>query len=470
MRTAAPRLLVDTYACLGPGGADLIPPLVRLVGGCDAAGITMCVDSAAWKEAEQDPDIRRRGVDLTAFAGVHRLNALSMPTSRDLSSRFVPVRNETDAADLRLLGALHARIADVLVTQDARLRRLADRAGIGARVLTLAEALAWVRRLQGQPAEFRVREAQPTAVLADPLLDELLAQECEVFDPYLRATLGENRGRALIATDDDRAIGFAFLLPGTGGPQLEMQALAVEPSSLGSRPIEAMILAARALARRRDSDLHVLLPPHADFALLQLEQLGFERRGQDRHGRARLVDCPAGPLAEAHGHWMMHLDPVAHAALLPEIGGLAQQQLFAEDESRAGWLASGVRRQIAVPRQAREPARDDMVFAMHGRADSLAASRAVTAVLVVEQVVRCDNATELMIACCRYGTLQASEIPGLLADGGATVLTLRMVGRLEHPIPFARLRQLGLVRSLPHVLRRLERPAVARLLPLLTLS
>ena len=107
---------------------------------------------------------------------------------------------------------------------------------------------------------------------------------------------------------------------------------------------------------------------------------------------------------------------------------------------------------------------------MHGRADSLAASRAVTAVLCVEQVVRCDNAAELKVACCRYGTLQASDIPGLLADGGATVLTLRMVSRLEHPVPFARLRQLGLVRSLPHVLRRLESPAVARLLPLLTLN
>jgi hypothetical protein len=470
MSTAVPRLLLDTFACLGPGGTDLIAPLVRLADGCEAAGVALCVDSAAWKEAEQDPDVRRRGVDLGAFARVQRLNTLSMPSNRDLSSRFVPVRNEADAADLRLLGALHARIADVLVTQDARVRRLADRAGIGARVLTLAEALTWVRRMQGQPMGLHVREAQPSTILSDPLLDDLLAQECDVFDPYLRTTLGENRGRAFIVTQDERSIGFAVLLPGAGGPQTEMQALAVEQSSLGSRPLEAMILAARLMARRRDSDLHVLLPPHSDFALLLLEQLGFERRGQDRHGRVRLVDSADGPLAEAHGHWMMHLDPAVHAALLPEIGGLAQQQLFAVDESRAGWPASGVRRQVALPRQAREPSPGDVVFTMHGRADSLAASRAVTAVLCVEQVVRCDNAAELKVACCRYGTLQASDIPGLLADGGATVLTLRMVSRLEHPVPFARLRQLGLVRSLPHVLRRLESPAVARLLPLLTLN
>ena len=161
MSTAVPRLLLDTFACLGPGGTDLIAPLVRLADGCEAAGVALCVDSAAWKEAEQDPDVRRRGVDLGAFARVQRLNTLSMPSNRDLSSRFVPVRNEADAADLRLLGALHARIADVLVTQDARVRRLADRAGIGARVLTLAEALTWVRRMQGQPMGLHVREAQP---------------------------------------------------------------------------------------------------------------------------------------------------------------------------------------------------------------------------------------------------------------------------------------------------------------------
>jgi len=465
----APRLLLDVYACLGPVVDGLVPLLSKLVHGCAAAGVALCVDSAAWNEAAVDPDIRRRGIDLRSFAPLVQLPTLPVPSSRDLSSRFVPVRNETDAADLRLLGALHSRVADVLVTQDTRLRRLADRAGISARVLTIAEALRWTQSLQGRLCDLTVREVPPSSIVAEPQLDELLTHEFDAYDPYLRPAVSDNRGRALIVTENGSTIGFAILSPGTNGPQLEMQAIAVEPCSLGAIPLESLILASRTMARRRDSDLHILLPPYADFSCLLLEQLGFERRGQDRHGRVRFVDSPESPPADAQCYWMLHLDPKAHATLLPEIGGLAQQQLFSGDDCTAGSPAAGVRRQITIPRQAREPGHGDVVFAMHGRADSLAASRAVTAVLVVEQVIRCDNPTELMIANCRHGTLESREIPGLLSDGGATVLTLRMLGRLEHPVPFARLKQLGLVRSLPHALRRLEPTAVARLLPSLSL-
>ena len=138
---AAPRLLLDVYACLGPVVDGIVPLLSKLVHGCATAGVALCVDSAAWSEAAVDPDIRRRGIDLRSFTPLVQLPTLPVPSNRDLSSRFVPVRNETDAADLRLLGALHSRVADVLVTQDTRLRRLADRAGISARVLTIASVL-----------------------------------------------------------------------------------------------------------------------------------------------------------------------------------------------------------------------------------------------------------------------------------------------------------------------------------------
>jgi hypothetical protein len=88
----------------------------------------------------------------------------------------------------------------------------------------------------------------------------------------------------------------------------------------------------------------------------------------------------------------------------------------------------------------------------------------------VEGVAHCNDPADLKVAMARRGSLHAAEIPALLSSGSATVLALRMLGRLEHPVPFARLKQVGLVRSLPHALRRLEPTAVARIAPSLKLA
>jgi N-acetylglutamate synthase-like GNAT family acetyltransferase len=323
--------------------------------------------------------------------------------------------------------------------------------------------------LQGRQWRVTVTEAEPVRILEDPALDDLLAQECDGHDPYLRTTLAENRGRALLAEVDGGICGLAALQPAAAGPQLEVVALGVNPARLGALMIESLIAASRRVARRRDSELHVLLPPHADFTALVIEQLGFERRGADRHGRARFVDVAVDGMSGIHAHWMLHLEPAAHAALLPEVGGLAQQHLFEGGDATAGAHSLGIRRQAALPRQSRDPVPGDLIFTMHGRADSLAASRALTAVLAVEGVIHCDDPVDLKVTMARRGSLQAAEIPALLSGGSATVLTLRMLGRLEHPVPFARLKQVGLVRSLPHALRRLEPTAVARIAPSLKL-
>lgn len=466
---AAPRLLLDIYTCLGPGGDALVPLVRTLAAACVPAGLVLCVDGAAWAEAAHDPDIRRRGIDLATFRPITQLPALPLPSSRDLGTRFMPVRSEADLADVRLLGALHSRQVDILVSQEPRIHRLAERAGLAARVLTLAEALRWTDTLQDRDWKLSITEVESGRILDDPALDELLTQECDGYDPYLRTTLAENRGRALLVSIDGRDCGFAVLQPAAGGPQLEIVAIGVQPGRLCATSLESMIAMARSIAQRRDSELHVLLPPHSDFHAQVVEQLGFERRGTDRHGRNRFVDVAHDGNAGSRAHWMLHLEPAAHAALLPEVGGLAQQQLFDGAASAAGVHMLGTRRQTTLPRQAREPLPGDVVFTMHGRADSLAASRALTAVLSVEQVTHCDDAVELMIATARRGTLRSADIPALLSGGGATVLTLRMLGRIEHPVPFGRLKQLGLVRSLPHALRRLEPTAVARIAPSLKL-
>ena len=53
---------------------------------------------------------------------------------------------------MRFLAALDAKAVDFVVSQDIGLHRRADRAGLGANVFTVEEALQWVKRLFGVKA------------------------------------------------------------------------------------------------------------------------------------------------------------------------------------------------------------------------------------------------------------------------------------------------------------------------------
>jgi hypothetical protein len=60
--------------------------------------------------------------------------------------------NDHDWSDVRFLAALDAKAVDFVVSQDIGLHRRADRAGLGANVFTVEEALQWVKRLLGVKA------------------------------------------------------------------------------------------------------------------------------------------------------------------------------------------------------------------------------------------------------------------------------------------------------------------------------
>jgi hypothetical protein len=62
-----------------------------------------------------------------------------------LVARFGSVKTDNDQSDVRLLAALDAKAVDFLVTEDIGLHRRANHAGLGNAVLTIDEALAWLK-------------------------------------------------------------------------------------------------------------------------------------------------------------------------------------------------------------------------------------------------------------------------------------------------------------------------------------
>ena len=440
------RLLLDPYLCFGPGTEAMAPMLTAIAARSAALGFALCVEEKSWIEAGSDPDVVRRGVDLTRFEPLTRIADLPLPSARDLKARFKPARSELDRMDLRLLGALHSRRAELLVADDGRLHRLAVRAGLGGRVVTPPDALAWLDSLAGRPREVAVSEALPRAALADPLLARLLAEDCAPFDPYLPPRLDAVGSRMLVASEDEQPLAFGLVVPEVD--EMVLPALACVDLALGQRALEPVIAAALMAARRIRKALKVLVPPHQDHALLLLDLLGFERRGRDRHGRETfchaLEDAAARPAADGQA-WLLP-DPAAEAP------------------------ASTLLRQLLRTQAAREPAAGDLLLLFHARAADGIRSASITAAARVTRVSHAGGLQELLALTAGREGASMTRQREMLDAGPVSVLDLQWLGRLARPVALLALTERGIIAATPAGAFSLEPEAMRRLAPELVLA
>jgi hypothetical protein len=468
------RLLLDPYLCVGPGSETHADTLFAIAQQSAALGLTLCVERQAWLEAARDPDVVRRRVDLSRFEPIVKLDPLQLPSERDTSALFAPARSETAVADLKLLGALHARVADALIALDGRIHGLAARAGFSSRVLTPADALHWLERLGGGAETVVLRELDPRRAIADGPLSDLILDECEPYDPYLRARLGAGRGWVLACLAGDQPLAMGAIESDPTDDHIEIVALAAREAARGSRVFEPIVAAALAIARRRGVAVQALLPPHDEVVLRLLEELGFVREGLDARGREKLLRAaePLVPrLAADASAWVLPLDARAHDLLLPELAGTPQAQLFAVGaESRPQTLGSSLRKQVLLPGGPRRPEAGDLLLVLHGRAARRPASLSLTCVARVECVRECSELEDILAVNAARPGYSLAEIQSRLAGGTVLVIDATLLGRLERSLPLSWLKDQKALASAPRVPRKLEPEAWQRLNPRLLLA
>jgi hypothetical protein len=464
------RILLDPYLCFAPGTEHHAQTLAAIARDSAALGLALCVEQKSWDEAATDPDVVRRRVALWRFEPLLKIPELPLPSPRDLAARFVPVRNDLDRDDLRLLGALHARIVELLIADDGRLHRLASRAGLGHRVLTPCDALAWLDALAGHARDFTVSEVEPRAALSNPALEAMLAEDCELFDPYLATRLEAAGTRVLVANDAGRPVALGVLT--AEGPELTLAALAAADAARGSRALEPVVAAALTIARRQRLALRAHVPPHQDHALLLLDELGFERRGRDRHGREIFhheIDELAARPAQGRDTWLLPLDAASHDRLVPELAGATQTELF-QALPAPPTLGSPVRKQLLRPRAAREPDVGDLLLLFHQRSPDRIRSASITAAARISRVGHAATLGELLAQCAGHPGDSMMRLRDLLDAGPVSVLDLQWLGRLARPLSVSALIERQVLRSTPSIAVRIEPEALQRLAPELALA
>src|SRR5712664_1849008 len=141
------KLLVDTNVVIAledpqPVQASLAE-LFRL---CNEHSIGLFVDGANYDDVARDKNDQRRQITLSKLEKFQRLRNVPMPDEAGLVARFGAIKSENDRSDVRLLATLESKAVDFLVTSDIGLHKRAERASLGSSILTIEEALTWLKQ------------------------------------------------------------------------------------------------------------------------------------------------------------------------------------------------------------------------------------------------------------------------------------------------------------------------------------
>jgi hypothetical protein len=114
---------------------------------CNEHSIGLFVDGANYDDVARDRNDQRRKITLSKLEKFQRLRDIPMSEEAGLTARFGTIKSENDRSDVRLLAALDSKAVDFLVTADIGLHKRAEKASLDSGVLTIEEALTWLKQL-----------------------------------------------------------------------------------------------------------------------------------------------------------------------------------------------------------------------------------------------------------------------------------------------------------------------------------
>jgi ribosomal protein S18 acetylase RimI-like enzyme len=180
LRMTAFKILIDANIVIGlEDNHEVDVALTELVRRCSAHGVRLFVDGAVDDDIRRDSDLARRAVTLSKLARFERLRGITYPSDSDLARAYGTISSPNDRSDTRLLFSLERKAADFLITRDARLQKRARRSGLGGSVLSVEDAILWLRQtFEPTAVELPyVVEREAYAIdKTDPLFDSLRAE------------------------------------------------------------------------------------------------------------------------------------------------------------------------------------------------------------------------------------------------------------------------------------------------------
>jgi predicted GNAT family N-acyltransferase len=507
------KLLIDTNVVIGLEDAQPVQSslaeLVRLSG---EHGIGLFVDGANYDDVARDKDETRRAVTLSKLAKFQQLRGIPLLAESALVARFGTINNDNDRSDVRFLAALDAKAVDFVVSQDIGLHRRADRAGLESNVMTVEEALQWVKRLLGVKAVNLpyIVERKAYEIDKSHVIFETLRADYPDFDAWFDKCRKEHRECWVLELDGDIA-GLVIRknethvqagTEGLGPKILKIGTFKVRDEFLGEKYGELLLKQVLWFAQHNRYDLtYVTAFPKQAFLIDLLLAYGFKHTKTRADGELVLEKTflneplPAistDVLSFDRKHYPRFFDgsavrkfcvpiqPDYHRRLFPEIAFGAELPLF-PSTAFSPMLAHGsartpgntIRKIYLCRAKITRLRPGDLVLFYMSKDESYSASQSVTTVGVIEQVGNITSAEELVKQTAKRSVFSAEDLTGMAPSELSPVkmIDFLLVGHSQPSVPLSRLVSAGIFNGRPpQSIAEFSEKRYAALKPLLQLG
>jgi hypothetical protein len=467
------KVLIDTNVVIGLEDAQPVQAsLAELVRLSNEYAVGLFVEGATFNDVDRDKDAARRVVTLSKLAKFQKLRGLPVPDDDRLVARFGAIKSERDRSDVRLLVALDAKAIDFLVTQDNGLHRRAERAGMSASVLTVEEALQWLRQTFTAKSVSLpyVVERKAYEISQDHAIFSSLRSDYPGFDQWFEKCKKQHRGcwvleigkeiAGLVIRKDEHHTEAHTHHP---GPKiLKICTFKVRDEFQGEKFGELLLKQVLWFCQRNSYDLTYITAyrKHA-FLIDLLSYFGFQETRQMPNGEIMLEKTiTKGPLppvtgdvfafdrvhyprfydAHAVRKFCVPIQPDYHRRLFPEIAFGRELPLFPTD-TFGPILAHGqertpgntIRKVYLCRAKIKRLRPGDLLFFYMSKDARYAASQSITTVGIVEQVIDVTTEDDLIKHTAKRSVFSAEDLhemkPSVISP--LKVIDFLLVGHIE---------------------------------------
>lgn len=471
------NFLLDTNILIGaePTRAEDVehrtPLIADLLGAISRGQHGMWIHPASVQEIKGDKDAVRRDTRLLLLGKYPELQFAPSLSARLVSILGTPVPGSHNEIDMLLLSALDADAVDYFVTEDDRLHKRANRAGLSGRVLYAADALATIR---GLFPSVPTPPPHVAAMLAHALRDDpifaTLRDDYLGFDNWLTKCKREQR-RVWVIEAQDQYAGLCIVKDEelsnnrTAGKTLKLCTFKVSDTFRGLRYGELLLKTLFAYINENSyTTAFVEVFPKHEYLLRLFEDFGFRRTESKSNGEIVMIkafrpepDAPAlgalefnityGPFAltmTGAQVFVVPIQPRFHQLLFPE----SEQQLQLKTELHP--FSNSIRKAYLCHAVLRKIKPGDLLLFYCSQV-----TQAVTAIGVVEETLTSRKAAEIARYVGKRTVYPYVEIERMAAKPVLAIL-FRLSRFVPGAWPLDLLVRAGIVRSAPQSIVRVR--------------
>ena len=438
----------------------------------EAGGHVVFLSASTADDLSHDSDPGRSAARLLQFRKYSKLEPLRIPVGLATRAGYAEPLSPNDQVDVSMLAALESDAADLLVTQDGKLRGHAARLGFADQAISARDAIDLLLELAAEPTVLPTltQQAAYRLDLEDPIFTTL-RDDYDGFDEWIRKARREHRDCLVLQSGTEQIDGLVILKAetdrpyGLGGDVLKVCTMKVADRAAGAKRGELLLRGIFDYARNHQMGCLYLevLPKHTGLLEL-LSQFGFEPI-EERSTKGELVMVknltPSAvdlllPPFEFHRRYgpgamklerafVVPIEPRWHDVLFPERS--TQQDLFGPHSSgnalRKAYLCRAPTQQLQQG--------DALLFYK-------SIESTVEVVGVVDRVERLETSAEVAAVVGRRTVYDMHEIERLCTQAKAGVLTIlfRWDRFIAPPWRLKQLRDAKVLKAHPQSITRVQ--------------